>query len=69
MSSYRAASFSSARSSIALDAIHIATALELGAALTHFVSYDKRLAAAAEENGLTVVAPDYRTEFTCRATR
>ncbi|RMI28369.1 PIN domain-containing protein [Nocardia stercoris] len=41
-----------------LDAIHVAAALELGAALTHFVTYDKRLAAAAEDHGLVVAAPE-----------
>ena len=40
-----------------LDAIHLATALELGDELTAFVSYDDRLAAAAREIGLPVVAP------------
>lgn len=40
-----------------LDAIHVAAALSLGAALAYFVSYDKRLLAAAEEHGLPVAAP------------
>jgi uncharacterized protein len=40
-----------------LDSIHLATALELGAELTAFVCYDKRLSAAARELGLPVVAP------------
>jgi uncharacterized protein len=40
-----------------LDAIHIATALELGASLDAFVTYDERLAEAAREAGLPVVAP------------
>jgi uncharacterized protein len=40
-----------------LDAIHLATALRLGAQLTSFVSYDKRLADAAAGVGLTVDAP------------
>lgn len=40
-----------------LDAIHLATALELGAELTAFVSYDARLSAAALAAGLPVVAP------------
>lgn len=35
----------------------LAAALELGAALTHFVAYDKNLIAAAEAHGFTVVAP------------
>lgn len=40
-----------------LDAIHVAAALELGAALEHFVTYDKRLAAAVEHHGLSVASP------------
>jgi uncharacterized protein len=40
-----------------LDAIHLATAMELGAELTAFVSYDERLSAAARELGMAVVAP------------
>src|SRR5947208_11592298 len=40
-----------------LDAIHIATALELGADVDHFVSYDERQSVAAQQAGLTVVAP------------
>jgi predicted nucleic acid-binding protein len=43
-----------------LDAIHLATAENLvasGKKITAFVTYDKRLAAAAVEVGLTVVAP------------
>jgi predicted nucleic acid-binding protein len=40
-----------------LDAIHLATALELGSELTAFVSYDERLSEAAGEKGLPVVAP------------
>ncbi|GIG66516.1 type II toxin-antitoxin system VapC family toxin [Phytomonospora endophytica] len=40
-----------------LDALHVAAALSLGAALSHFVTYDKRLAAAAADHGLTVVSP------------
>jgi len=41
-----------------LDAIHLATALELGDELTAFVSYDERLSAAARDLGLPVVAPE-----------
>jgi predicted nucleic acid-binding protein len=41
-----------------LDAIHLATALELGDELTAFVSYDARLSAAALDLGLPVVAPE-----------
>jgi len=40
-----------------LDAIHIATALELGASLDAFVTYDDRLATAARDAGLPVVRP------------
>lgn len=40
-----------------LDAIHLATALELGADLTAFVCYDDRLSAAATALGLQVVSP------------
>ena len=40
-----------------LDAIHLATALELAGDLTAFVSYDDRLSAAARDLGLPVVAP------------
>lgn len=41
----------------ALDAIHLATALELAPSLAAFVCYDRRLAAAAAYHGLPVVAP------------
>ncbi len=40
-----------------LDAIHVATALELGDALGAFVTYDDRLAEAARAVGLPVVRP------------
>lgn len=40
-----------------LDAIHLATALGVGARLTSFVTYDKRLADAARDAGLSVDAP------------
>lgn len=40
-----------------LDAIHLATALSIGANLTSFVTYDDRLAAAARDLGLPVVSP------------
>jgi uncharacterized protein len=40
-----------------LDAIHLATALSLGAGLDRIVTYDARLAEAAELAGLAVVAP------------
>lgn len=40
-----------------LDAIHLASALALGAEVEAFVTYDDRLAAAARSVGLTVVRP------------
>ena len=40
-----------------LDAIHLATALSLGADLEALVTYDLRLAAAAEGSGLSVLTP------------
>jgi len=41
----------------ALDAIHLATALELGSGIGAFVTYDGRLAEAAQAVGLPVVRP------------
>ena len=40
-----------------LDALHIATALELGSQLRGVVTYDSRMAQAAQQRGLVVVAP------------
>ncbi len=40
-----------------LDAIHLATALHVGPQLTAFVTYDKRLAYAADAVGLNVQMP------------
>lgn len=40
-----------------LDAIHVATALSLGADVSQLVSYDDRLARAAAEAGIDVIAP------------
>lgn len=40
-----------------LDALHIASALELGDDLRGLVTYDERLGDAAESHGITVVAP------------
>jgi predicted nucleic acid-binding protein len=40
-----------------LDAIHLATALRLRPRLTSFITYDKRLADAANHAGLTVDMP------------
>ncbi len=41
----------------AIDAIHLASALVLRRELTTFVSYDKRLLAAAKEAGLPTASP------------
>ncbi|MBA2506727.1 MAG: PIN domain-containing protein [Thermoleophilaceae bacterium] len=43
-----------------LDAIHLATALSLGESLGAFATYDRRLADAARDAGLDVVAPGAR---------
>lgn len=40
-----------------LDAIHLATAIEIGADLARVCTYDERMAAAAVDLGLAVVAP------------
>ena len=40
-----------------LDAIHLASALDLGDALTGLLTYDERLAQAARLNGINVVMP------------
>jgi predicted nucleic acid-binding protein len=40
-----------------LDAIHVAAALDLGDDLEGIVTYDERLAHAAEQNGIRVTAP------------
>jgi len=40
-----------------LDAIHIATAQQLGRDLAHLVTYDQRMTDAAGRAGLTTVAP------------
>jgi uncharacterized protein len=40
-----------------IDAIHVATALELGDDLDAFVTYDKRLAEAVRAAGMTVASP------------
>jgi len=40
-----------------LDAIHLASAISLGPDLTAFLTYDRRLQAAAEAERLPVVAP------------
>jgi uncharacterized protein len=40
-----------------LDAIHLAAASSVGESLSAFITYDKRLAAAAQETGLPVRSP------------
>jgi predicted nucleic acid-binding protein len=40
-----------------LDAVHLAAALDLGDELQGIVTYDDRLARAARDNGVAVVAP------------
>jgi hypothetical protein len=40
-----------------LDAIHLASALRLGATLTELITYDRRMAVAADALGLPVSAP------------
>jgi predicted nucleic acid-binding protein len=40
-----------------LDAIHLASALAIGRELDAVVTYDRRLAGAAEEAGFTVLSP------------
>ncbi|MGW5450274.1 type II toxin-antitoxin system VapC family toxin [Streptomyces asiaticus] len=40
-----------------LDAIHLASALVLGPALTSFVTYDERLRGHAENHGLQAISP------------
>jgi uncharacterized protein len=40
-----------------LDAIHLATAQQLGVDLARIVTYDDRMAAAADHLGLTVARP------------
>ncbi|MFT7607756.1 MAG: putative nucleic acid-binding protein [Candidatus Aldehydirespiratoraceae bacterium] len=40
-----------------LDALHLATALDLGDDPEGLVTYDDRLADAAEANGVAVVSP------------
>lgn len=40
-----------------LDALHLATALSVGADLGVLLTYDERLAEAAEAEGLPVAAP------------
>lgn len=40
-----------------LDAIHLATALELATDIDYFITYDAKLGAAAEQSGFTVVQP------------
>jgi predicted nucleic acid-binding protein len=41
-----------------LDALHLASALTLGADLSFFLAYDQRLTAAAQDAGLPAVRPE-----------
>ena len=41
-----------------LDAVHVAAALDLGDDLDGMVTYDERLASAAEANGISVTSPE-----------
>jgi predicted nucleic acid-binding protein len=54
---FRAAARLEPRSLRSLDAIHLASALSLGADLGAIVIYDSNMAAAAEGHGLQVLAP------------
>lgn len=40
-----------------LDAIHLASARQLGAAVKQIITYDERMAGAAQASGWSVVAP------------
>ena len=40
-----------------LDALHLASAMELGSDLQGIVTYDRRLAEAAALNAMTVISP------------
>lgn len=40
-----------------LDALHLASAMELGSDLQGIVTYDRRLAEAAAQNAMTVISP------------
>ena len=55
--SYRAAGLVGSDRLRSLDAIHVVAALEVGDDLTVMVTYDQRMADAAHESGLKVVAP------------
>lgn len=52
-----------------LDAIHLATALAVGADGLHLVTYDDRLADAARAHGVTVVQPGRLLATAPRTTR
>lgn len=44
-----------------LDALHLATALDIGESITAFITYDRPLGVAAEALGLSVIAPGARS--------
>ena len=46
-----------------LDALHLASALEFGADLAGVLTYDRRLAAGCEQEGLVVEAPGLRPSW------
>ncbi|MPZ53524.1 MAG: PIN domain-containing protein [Acidimicrobiia bacterium] len=45
-----------------LDTVHLAAALDLGDDLEGMVTYDDRLAEAAQSNGISVTSPPARTD-------
>lgn len=49
-----------------LDAIHVAAALSLGDDLGDLVTYDARMAVAAQARGLNVIAPSEIGSGACR---
>ena len=57
---FKQAGFLDPHSLRSLDAIHLATALDLGHDLEGIVTYDTRLAEAAVHNGVRVVSPGAR---------
>ena len=56
-STFDAAAESEPRALRSLDALHLASALEFGGDLGGIVTYDERLAEAAQANGIPVISP------------
>jgi predicted nucleic acid-binding protein len=54
---FEAAATTEPRDLRSLDALHLASALEFRGDLEGIVTYDERLAEAAEANGITVISP------------